>query len=53
MDCGSVEAVGVLTGVGAVGHHQHAQGAQVDVPLVSVSHQGPVHVPGLDTRHLG
>ena len=46
-------ADGVLTGVGTVRHHQQAQRAEVDVPLVPVSDQGPVHVPRLHTGHLG
>lgn len=41
-----------LTGVGPVGDQQHPQWAQVDVPLVSVGHQSPVHVPGLHTSHF-
>lgn len=35
----------VLTGIGTISHHQHAQRAEVDVSLVPVSDQGPVHVP--------
>lgn len=42
-----------ITGVGTISHQQHAQRAQVDVLLVFVGHQSPVHVSGLHTRHLG
>lgn len=41
-----------LTGVGAVGHDQHPQRGEVDVPLIPVCHQRPVHVPGLDAGHF-
>lgn len=42
-----------LTGIRTIGHHQHTQGAQVDVPLVPVGYQSPVHVPGLHAGYLG
>lgn len=49
---GRVKTLAELTWVGSVGHHQHAQGAQVDVSLISVSDQSPVHIPGLDTSYF-
>lgn len=42
-----------ITGIRSISHQQHAQRAQIDVLLVFVGHQSPVHVPGLHTRHLG
>lgn len=48
-----MEAQRDLTGVRSVGHQEHAQRAQVDVFLVFVGHQSPVHVSGLHTGHLG
>lgn len=44
---------GLLTWVGTVGHDQHAQGAEADVPLASLSQERPVHVPGLHHCCLG
>ena len=44
---------GLLTWVGAVSHDQHAQGAEADIPLTSLSQERPVHVPGLHHRCLG
>lgn len=41
-----------LTGICAIGHDQHPQGREVDVPLISVCHQRPVHVPGFHTSHF-
>lgn len=48
----SPEQQPVLTGVCAVGHDQHPQRGEVDVSLIPVCYQRPVHVPGLNTGHF-
>lgn len=41
-----------LTGICTIGHDQHPEGGKVDVSLISVGDEGPVHVPGLHASHL-